>query len=215
MPERRVLGTLLFIWKAAQASYVVQLDADTITLGGWMRLVQCIQTNTKLHTGYEGRASNRHDEGSACAAWPSSFATATASRVRRADRHRGSIDQLPGYAHLKYVRGSAGFAGYGMKSYERETLEDFADAMERAIGTEKLREWGGDQVASNFSSPTLPSACVFPFPKYATTTRAIRRRVVLHSLHGTYRFRKGVYRRLCRAFLREASPAASTGDADG
>lgn len=180
---------------------VVQLDADTLSLATPEEVRGAIRTGTSFTLGTP--------EGQRLA--PVAEASERARRIAASDgaaaRHvqtalEAALDGLPRAADLRYVRGSSGFAGYAGGSFGVGEVEAFADAMSRLVGAAKFAEWGSEQVASNFLVANAPAATVLPFPKYAYFHPALNAResAFLHFI-GTYRFRKGVYRRLGRAVL--------------
>jgi len=103
------------------------------------------------------------------------------------------FDEYPNAANLRYVRGSAGFAGFARGGFELARLEEFHEIIKRWF-PDRYKEWGTEQMASNFAVSNSPGGMVLPFPKYAnfvpeddTSTSNF-----LHFI-GTYRFDQDVF----------------------
>ncbi len=78
-----------------------------------------------------------------------------------------NLDKLRNSNKLKYARGCAGFAGFAKGSFSRNEIEDFSEEMEQLVGP-MWKNWGSDQLASNFIIANSPRAAVLPYPKYAS-----------------------------------------------
>jgi len=106
-----------------------------------------------------------------------------------------NLEKLEGSGHLKYVRGSAGFAGFAAGSFSREEIEHISENMERLIG-KRWKEWGSEQVMSNLMVANSEEATILPYPRYCNFMPQTRHEecCFLHFV-GTYRFKKGIYAR--------------------
>ena len=80
-------------------------------------------------------------------------------------RAEKSFFKLKEYEKLKYVRGSAAFAGFAAGSFSVSELEDFSQKMTDIMGEDWTR-WGTEQLTSNFLVANSPSSKMLPFPKY-------------------------------------------------
>jgi len=158
---------LLFLLDRSDKEYVIQLDADTLTFGDISEIKSFIQNNVAFtlsgSTSRDGR-SRPTDEIRPMAQ------IAPESRESKSD-YIGIVterlfDQYHGAETLKYVRGSAAFAGLAKKGIGRREIEQF-----HAFGKEHLgkrwMEWGSEQTACNFAVANSPGAVVLPYPKYA------------------------------------------------
>jgi len=67
---------------------------------------------------------------------------------------------------MKYVRGSAAFAGFAPESFTLSKLENFSQKMYEIIG-EDWTKWGTEQVTSNFLVANSFPSKMMPYPKYA------------------------------------------------
>jgi len=170
--------------------YTIQVDCDTLTVSDDVaELKACLEANrsftlsaygnpgvwTLARTAESGRAN------------PSGHCTVEAER-RFAD--------YPGGESRRYIRGSAGFAGFARGGFSRDQVVEFHETMRGLMGDRWL-EWGTEQVASNWAVANAPDPLVLPFPKYAnfSTDLPWRESSFLHFI-GSYRFDDNVYARL-------------------
>jgi hypothetical protein len=140
--------------------YVVQMDADTLAIGDIPEVHQAIAGN-RAFTLVEGAAFKTMDE-----------AGADAER-QHTDNHIVNVTERAFRKHperhsLRYVRGSSGFAGFAQGGVSRSLVEDFHAAMEAIVGPARWREWGTEQVASNFTVANSPDPLALPWPDYCT-----------------------------------------------
>jgi hypothetical protein len=193
---------LLFVADAVEHNYVIQIDADTITLGDPEEVRQCITERTSFTLGTK---LGRHiaSMGVACMA-AKQYGLDCPDDVHVQTVAEMGFDRLPDLAELKYVRGNAGFAGYARGSFQRELLEEFSCNMGRIVGEQKWAEWGSEQVASNVVVANSPRACVLPFSKYSYyyPELPVDQCTFIHFI-GDHRFKNGTYRALSRAVIRE------------
>jgi len=145
----------------SERHYVVQMDADTLAMGEIPEAIEAIAAN-RAFTLAEGIPLQSFDE---AAAWmgddPSEHIIDSTQRA---------FAKHPDKARLKYIRGSSGFAGFAKGGVTRKLAEDFHVEMEKLLGRERWREWGTEQVASNFVVANSPDPLALPHPTYATVT---------------------------------------------
>ena len=177
---------LLSIAKYVGERYIVQLDSDTLTLSGIPEVVSAIKENCSFTLGTSmGRyISPMRNVFQQMKDIKSDHVQVIAEQ---------NFNKLRDYAQLKYVRGSAGFAGFAQGAFPRSKVEEFSLEMEDIVG-KVWASWGSEQVASNFLVANSPRAHVLPYPKYSNYTldTLCEKNAFLHFI-GTYRFRKGVY----------------------
>jgi len=178
---------LLMISDMVSESYVIQLDADTITLGPISEVVEHVRANRSFTLGeWEGQDFQTMAE--ACA----NVKSTTSNHIQMiAER---SFERLEGVDKLKYVRGCAAFTGFGKGTFDRNVVEDFSSQMEEIVGA-RWREWGSEQLTSNYIIANSSISAVLPNPKYVgfNPRKDLSRSSFLH-FFGTYRFEGGVYR---------------------
>lgn len=177
-------------------AFVIQVDADTLACGLLPEVSSCIAENRSFTLGTrQGRRLLTVVEAAAFAAsQPGGHIQLVAERA---------LLQLPYAATAHYVRGSSGFAGFARGAFSRQRLQEFSLCMQRITGS-RWREWGTEQVSSNFAIANSDGARVLPYPKYACFDLDMdpEQAVFLHFI-GTNRFDRGVYAKKSRAFIRE------------
>jgi hypothetical protein len=177
--------------------YVIQLDADTVTRGEIPEVVDCVRSNRSFTLG-----TRLGKDFASAAEVVKLLGSAEDSHVQVcAERNLGNI---PDAVRRRYVRGSAGFAGFARHSQSVAAVESFSKAMAELLGRKWL-EWGSEQVASNYLIANSPEAVVLPYPKYACFDLRMDPGAssFLHFI-GSNRFDRGVYARESRGFISSA-----------
>lgn len=173
--------------------YVVQLDADTVTLRPNAAVAEGIQQKhgfvlgeipqQKLQslpeTGAMGRRALSNNSGRPAHIQVSSEAV---------------MDQLGLPADMQYVRGCAGFCGFPSDALMREKLIHFSTVMGAKFG-ERWKEWGTEQVTSNYLVASQAGTKVLPFPAYGTPDVEDQDTVFLHFI-GPMRFVNSRYQQV-------------------
>jgi len=199
---------LLLVLDRVPGTYVVQLDSDMLTTAAIPEVVAAIRDNraftlkggpTQAIVGLEAAATQ-------VAGFNGEFMQV------RAERALPGLE--PGLGD-RYVRGSAGFAGFARGGPARAVAERFSSAMQRMVGS-SWSEWGSEQVTSNFVVANSPDAIALPWPKYCCFFPKVEvaDAAMIHFI-GTWRFQRGVYLRKSRAaiaqLLSEGSGAGASG----
>jgi hypothetical protein len=176
---------LVHILDRARDGYVIQLDADVLAFGADVaEVLDCARRNIPFALG-DGTPMMGMVEA-----------------ARRAQSTRGDyigdaaerlFDRYPNAAALRYVHGSSGFAGFARGGFQRPRIEAFHATMEGMLGA-RWREWGTEQVGSNFAIANSPGGVVLPYPAYASfpPNGPPGEAKLLHFI-GTYRFDGGVF----------------------
>jgi hypothetical protein len=187
---------LVHIVDLSENDYVVQLDSDTLTLEDPAEVRAAIGGNRSFILG---TASGIAVEPIAKTVElmqnsPSNHVQAVVER---------SFDQLPGYPNLLYCRGCSGFAGFAKGGFSRGALEGFSKSVQSVV-REKWKEWGSEQVSSNFLLSNSPGSGVLPYPQYSDfgPKKDISACRFLHFI-GTYRWDEGEYIRQGRRLIGE------------
>jgi hypothetical protein len=184
---------LLKLVELGERSYVVQLDADTITLGPLDEAWQCIHRGTgfTLTSEIDARIIP--------------IGEAAANAQLRDSRHfqiaaEAQLDKLDPAMAANYVRGCSAFTGLPPGD-RRSNVEAISRRMRELMG-ERWSEWGSEQVTSNLLTASSPGAVLLAPPKYATHEgRALAPDTRFAHFLGTYRFSSNVYRRLGAAAM--------------
>ena len=187
---------LLYILDLSVDRYVIQIDSDVLTLGPVPEVIDAIAANAAftLSSGEEEQIVDVQE---------------TARRVANAlSTHpqilaEQALARLPESIGQRYVRGSAGFAGFAAGGPGRAQAEAFSAAMQATIG-EAWALWGTEQVASNFIVSNSPEGRLLPWSRYRCFygVEPPDDIALLHFI-GTWRYDGGVYRRLARRTLDE------------
>jgi hypothetical protein len=174
---------------------VIQLDADTLSLGALSEVAEAVRGNygfalvseddTRVQTADEISAYTRR----MCADDP-----------HIQTRSEAVLSEL-GLPWLKrYIRGCAGFTGFQRGAFDMPRLIEFSQAMERRLGP-VWRSWGSEQVASNVMLANAPSATHLPHPTYCAPDRYIPGAQFVHFI-GYLRFETDLYMRLALGEIR-------------
>ena len=171
-------------------SYVVQLDADTLTLQDPHEVRTAINESTgfTLGTSLGDRVVTAKEA--------SEFASTLKSEHVQIMAER-ALSDYPNSTQVSYIRGCAGFAGFPPQSLTLDGLSNFSEVMASLVGHLKWQEWGSEQFASNFFVANSPNPLPLEFKAYPYIydNLDIRQSKFIHFV-GSHRFKKGVYIRL-------------------
>ncbi|WP_208280970.1 hypothetical protein [Massilia oculi] len=182
--------------------YVVQLDADTLTLQPIPEVLEGVRNGTGFVLGE----------------MPD-----TPIRLLPAVREHALAFLKPG-AHIqtitesemvnvglaadaRYVRGCSGFTGFPRSATMRDSMLDFSRRMTAKLGDDWKR-WGTEQVTSNFLVANAHGTRSLPFPKYGTPDCATAETAFFHFI-GPVRFINSQYEKSSLQAIRmiDAAPA--------
>lgn len=188
---------LLCIADLSAQHYVIQLDADTLSLADMPEVREKVAANTSFAIG---TWDNQELE-----SMPYRVEKARVARARATEKvhvqleAEASFDALENYTDMKYVRGCAGFSGFARGSVSRDFIHTISQQMERALGS-RWHEWGSEQVMSNIVVASNPAASALPHPEYCDCTRMQDGRTKFVHFIGSCRFHRGIYANMaCRA----------------
>ena len=196
---------LLYCLDRSETEYVIQLDADTLTVGDDLSdVIGCVEAN-RAFTMADGFTRVTVREAVRVAkATPGNYIGISSERA---------LEHYPGADGLHYIRGSSGFAGFAKGGYTRAQISEFHQIMERLMGEVRWREWGSEQFGSNFAVANSPDPLVLPYPDYASFIPSVLRdQVKLFHFIGTYRFKEQYFARRSQeviALLQQGAPARS------
>lgn len=182
---------LMAIASLSRDDYVIQLDADTLTLGPIPEVVAAVAAGRSFTIGtWDGQEIESIGE------------RVEHARVVRSSgvRHvqveaEASLDGLRDAGRLRYVRGCSGFAGFAPSSERLELMRDVSPQMERLLGP-TWRQWGSEQVMSNILVANASNAFALPHPAYCDCTRIRSEETRFVHFIGSCRFSGGVYARM-------------------
>ena len=194
-PKGGTWERLLKILDLTFSSYVIQLDADTLTLGRMAAVIRCAQDNVSFTLGTK--------EGQFFVSTAEAAATANkAPGTHVQDVAERNLRQLTSSKPLKYVRGCSGFAGFAKGSASLELAVEFSKRMTTLLGA-RWNEWGSEQVTSNYVVANSLNARVLPYPAYCCyrTDSNPKGAEFLHFI-GSARYERGVYSRLSQSVIK-------------
>lgn len=176
-------------------SYVIQLDADTVTLGRIDEVQSAVQSNRAFLLASESNIDIIDLE--TAAAW----ARPRAERIQHVQiQAEANFDALQG-GHWRYARACAGFSGFPRGSFTVDTLKEISAAISSRIGR-RWHEWGSEQVTSNLVGASQPGAVILPHPKYCNADQESAATAFLHFI-GYVRFATPRYATVTREMIRQ------------
>jgi len=184
---------LLSIADLNAGHYVVQLDADTVTVQRPDEVVDCISAGVSFTLGTDGgqRVIGTNEASRIAADWKGGHVQVLAEQA---------LERLPSTLGTRYVHGCAGFAGFAAGSLDRQRVETVSAAFAKEVGGAKWAEWGSEQVASNFIVANCPDAVILPPSRYPFWRRGVDLGGTrLIHFFGSHRFEGGQYSALAAA----------------
>jgi len=190
---------LVSIVERCADNYIVQLDSDTVTCDYPDEVAVCIKENRcfTLST-LQGRMILPVQE-------TAIFASNIDSEHVQILAER-AMKKLPNAENLHYVRGCSGFAGFGINSTTINDLKQFSKSMEQFLGLGVWKQWGSEQVASNFLIANTDQAFMLPFKHYPYWKPgiSIASAKLVHFI-GDNRFSEGEYIRQAKQIIQRIS----------
>lgn len=140
-------------------SYVIQLDADTLTLNKPWDVITSVDEGRAftLVANQAARIITMTELAEVVQGW-----TQTHVQVL-AEQAMGNFQDAD---NRLYVRGCAAFTGFSKNGVTIDQLVEFSREMESHIGKQKWGEWGGEQVASNYLIASMNDPYILPFEHY-------------------------------------------------
>lgn len=150
---------LLAILDARANDYVIQLDSDTVTRGPVPEVAAAVEA---------GRSFSLRGEAGAELMPVDAFVDSLPRldppmHIQKATERL--LDRLD-LSGARYVRGCSGFAGFARGEGGRTLAERFSRVVEARLGQERWREWGSEQVTSNFLIANEPDPVLLPYDRY-------------------------------------------------
>lgn len=181
-------------------TFVVQLDADTVTVQPIPEILTAVEQGVGFVLGEMPDTPIR----------PLPAVRDYAAQSFKPGAHIQAICEvemvnvgLPGDA--RYIRGCSGFTGFPPSDSMRAKMLDYSRRMGGHLGADWKR-WGTEQVTSNYLVSNVPGTRPLPFPKYGTPDCMNQETAFLHFI-GPMRFINNKYKKTSRriiALLRNA-----------
>lgn len=186
---------LYAISEYARDGYVVQLDADTLSLGAMPEVARAIEQDRAFVIGESaGQTTETLEATAAFARAKSEHGGDAAVHVQflvEADLADAGLGD-----GLRYVRGCSGFTGFPRDASMRERLLAFSVRMQERHGP-RWADWGTEQITSNYLVANAQDTVVLPWPRYGTPDQLRSDTVFLHFI-GYLRFINRYYERFSR-----------------
>lgn len=178
----RILG----ISTLSAEDYVVQLDADTITMKKPEQVLSLLNKDVSFTLGtWDGL---QIVDVAAAASFARERLNPTGSHIQL--ECEALLEQLP-EGFNNYVRGCAGFAGYRLGSVVKEKLQTVSGFYYQALG-KRWEEWGSEQFASNVLVANDPGSRVLDIHQYDVPDKN-QTDLAFHHYIGTMRFANLIY----------------------
>jgi hypothetical protein len=191
---------LITICDLAERDFVIQLDADTVTTGPLDEVKACVARGHSfaLMAGHTAEML------------PVAQVAALAKGDHVQNVAEGLLDRLDPAIATRYGCGCSGFSGFAPDPQRRAALERFSARMEELLGP-RWREWGTEQVSSNFLVARDPNGILLPYLRYRNFGgEALTDAAVFVHFFGTFRYDHGTYRRMARELAARLNADAQT-----
>jgi hypothetical protein len=205
LPRGGTWERLITVAELAATRYVIQLDADTVTCAPLDDVRRCVERGHSfaIMAGHTAKML------------PLASVAALAATVHK-DHHvqivaEARLAELDPVIGTRYGCGSSAFAGFRPDPHRRAVLERFSARMEQLLGS-RWRDWGTEQVASNFLIAHDPNGILLPYRRYRNFGgESLTEEAAFVHFFGTFRYEHGTYRQMARATaaLLNGKPARS------
>lgn len=169
-----------------QDNYVIQLDADTVTVRPIPEVRDAVARQTGFVLGEAEETPVRSLQETRERALPKMRPGAHIQTISEAEMANVGLP-----ASARYVRGCSGFTGFPRAGNVRDDLVDFSRRMTGKLGKDWTR-WGTEQVTSNYLAANANGTTALPFPKFGTPDLATSNTAFFHFI-GSMRFVNGKY----------------------
>lgn len=194
-PRRGTWERLVTISRLCSDNYVIQVDSDTVTVARPDEVLACIADNRcfTLPTSLGRKFISALEASRFAEKFDSEHIQILAERA---------LQTLPDVATKRYIRGCSGFAGFARGAVSFHETESFSAQMAGAIGIDRWRGWGSEQVTSNFLIANTHDPLALPFEKYPYfhPKNALDEAKIIHFI-GEHRFHGFKYIRCARDFI--------------
>jgi hypothetical protein len=202
-PRDNCWERLLAILDQRSDAYVIQLDSDTVTTGPVPEVLEAINANRSF-TLAGGHDEAQHGFRSAIEIASIFHADGPTTDHVQAQAE-AAMATLPDADTIRYIRGCAGFAGFARSNSGRALINGFSQAMDERLGN-VWRQWGSEQVASNFVVANDSDPVQLPYDRYVNHwSEPLPPDPAFVHYIGTYRFHRGNYSHSTRAAIARLS----------
>lgn len=205
LPRGGTWERLFAIANFSPENYVVQLDADTLTVRPIPEVLEAVLAGHGFVLGEMPNTPVRSLTETRAYSLPYLGPTAHIQNISETEMINVGLP-----ADARYIRGCSGFTGFPRSVLMREQMLDFSRRMGGKLG-EHWKRWGTEQVTSNYLVANSVGMRPLPFPKYGTPDRATSDTAFFHFI-GSMRFINGKYEATSRhaiALIRSSRPGPS------
>lgn len=202
MPRGGTWERLYAIATFSPDTYVVQLDADTLTVQPIPEVLEAVRAGRGFVLGEMVDTPIRSLAATREHALPKVRPGAHIQSISEAEMANVGLP-----ANALYVRGCSGFTGFPRSSTMRDDMADFSRRMTAKLG-EDWKRWGTEQVTSNYLVANAAGTRTLPFPKYGTPDCATGETAFFHFI-GSMRFINSKYEATSRHAISLISKAAA------
>lgn len=181
IPRGGTWERLYAITKFSPDNYVVQLDADTLTVRPIPEVLEAITAGHGFVLGEMPDTPKRSLGETRAHALPNLGPDAHVQTISEAEMANVGLP-----ADARYIRGCSGFTGFPRSASMHEQMLDFSRRMGGKLG-EDWKRWGTEQVTSNYLIANSAGIQALPFPKYSTPDCATGDTAFFHFI-GSMRF---------------------------
>lgn len=194
IPRGGTWERLIAISEFNKFNYVVQLDADTVSMGELLEVRNNIGNSCSFLIGTDDNQK----------ILPVYQAASWAKDRKKITNHiqitaEASMERFIKGESAYYTRGCSGFAGFAKGTLSREQLVALCKSM-REVLRGRIKEWGTEQFASNYIISNSAKASVLPHPKYCHPDKINAMTVFIHFI-GYLRFSTSHYAKLVKNFI--------------
>lgn len=191
MPRGGTWERLFAIANFSPDNYVVQLDADTLTVRPIPEVQEAVWAGHGFVLGEMPDTPVRSLEKVRENALPWMRPGAHIQGIAETEMVNVGLP-----ADARYIRGCSGFTGFPSSATMRDQMIDFSRRMGGKLG-EDWKRWGTEQVTSNYLVANTPGFKPLPFPKYGTPDCATDDTAFFHFI-GSMRFVNSKYQATSR-----------------
>jgi len=177
--------------------YIIQIDSDTLTMLYPTEIAECINLNVNFTLG-----TSLGQNFSTCVE-ASNFASQFNEDTHVQTVSEKALASLDNSDNLLYVRGCSGLSGFAHNDVTTNDAEYFSTSMEKIIGSSKWKEWGSEQITSNFLISNSKNKMVLPWPKYCNFNpdNISKNSTFIHFI-GNTRYALGTYRKYSKKIIK-------------
>ena len=195
IPRGGTWERLYAISEYVRDSYVIQLDADTLTVQPIPEVRDAILAGAGFVIGEMPDTPIRSLAATRENALPWMRPGAHIQGIAETEMVNVGLP-----ADARYIRGCSGFTGFPRSDTMRTAMTDFSRRMTEKLGADWTR-WGTEQVTSNYLVSNAAGTRPLPFPKYGTPDCATADTAFFHFI-GSMRFINSKYEATSRQAIR-------------